>query len=489
MAQAVTESRFAGLQLAADPEEAGAYAIDLLNVDFDHDGRVRTRNGYADFATSPAPLEGVVNAGIGAQFVGIGETKIYVGTENTLATGSSVLATYPRRLANFGAPTGTFVYAPVGTSNVKLTKWDGTTLSYPTVNYSAYYAGVTPWDNRLVLASEYGPTANPHRVRFSDAGLPETYSANNYVDLHPGDGEEILGICEYQNQLFVFKKSRFYVFYGTSTDSTGNPVFNYRTVEGAGIHNEAVAPGMLCCATTSGVYFVGADGVYRTTGGFPQKVSSQIDPLFRANSTAYSTIAEDWNHNMSLVRSMCEFQGRLYLVAGNYDNGTTTGFLLVFDPNTSNWTYWDINAQSAFVFRNDVFQSAPTSLIINMRTSGDLKRMGEAYTTDDGAAIVSKYRTGFLDFGSPGAEKRIRNLLLVGTGTPTVKLARNDAVTLETGSTVTLGTSPAVSEGYLNAGGLGRNFSIEVSSTSGAWSLSSLSATVANVRNTGLRSA
>jgi hypothetical protein len=116
-------------------------------------------------------------------------------------------------------------------------------------------------------------------------------------------------------------------------------------------------------------------------------------------------------------------------------------------------------------------------------------RMAPNYTDDNGTAISSRYRTGFLDFGYPGQEKRIRSLNLTGTGTVNVKVATNDAITLGTGTAVTLGTSPAVAEGYYNGPGKARNFSIEVSSTTAQWSLSSLTANIAAVRQSGLRAA
>lgn len=57
------------------------------------------------------------------------------------------------------------------------------------------------------------------------------FGANNYVDLTPGDGEPIMGMIAWRGYLFVFKQSKFFRFSSTTTDSTGNPVFNYDTVD------------------------------------------------------------------------------------------------------------------------------------------------------------------------------------------------------------------------------------------------------------------
>jgi hypothetical protein len=51
------------------------------------------------------------------------------------------------------------------------------------------------------------------------------------VDLTPNDGEVITEWRVGAATLFVFKQTKFFVFYGNSTDGSGNPVFNYRSVD------------------------------------------------------------------------------------------------------------------------------------------------------------------------------------------------------------------------------------------------------------------
>jgi hypothetical protein len=49
--------------------------------------------------------------------------------------------------------------------------------------------------------------------------------------------------------------------------------------------------GDACVAARDGVYFFSADGIYRTTGGTPQKVSRAIDAVFnRSASMEYATV-------------------------------------------------------------------------------------------------------------------------------------------------------------------------------------------------------
>ncbi len=474
----VTFDRFAGLNLAGDPQEAGLSAIDALNVDFDTAGRVRTRDGYTQLSAGSTDfaLYSMTHYGSAGNFVTLDwankRGRVYDNTGAVVAS-SSALATNAITLANIGTPTATYVYAPTGDVLGRLARWDGASWTYPAPGYSASYAGVTPWDNRLILANENSPTTNGHRVRFSDPGAPETFAADNFVDLAPGDNEAITGIVTWRDKVFVFKYTKFFVFYGVSTDSTGGAIFNYRSVTAVGIERGGAFNGGV--ATDDGVYFAGANGVFRTTGGPPEKVSTAIDPLFNVGNANHFT--SGFNLGTFVLG---RFRRKVILcVAG------TTDYCLVYDTETAAWSYWNVPANSVLEYKSS---AATTAVLLFAANDGKLHTIAPAYTADNGTAIASKYRTGFLDLSTPESEKVVREWLLDGTGTPTFKVATNDSATLGTGATVTLGTSPAVAQGRDRRAVRGRNFSVEVSATSGAWSLSRLTANVLNQRPAGVKS-
>jgi hypothetical protein len=141
-------------------------------------------------------------------------------------------------------------------------------LKYDSFNFSnvvtglgsgttSQFVNVTPIDNRLMLLAFSGlsNTDGNSTVMFSNAGQPESYTATNFVQLTPGDGESIRGVCNFGNQIFVFKESKFFVFTGPSTNSAGQPIFNYRIVNsGIGIHPVGVNAG--CVATPFGRLFL-----------------------------------------------------------------------------------------------------------------------------------------------------------------------------------------------------------------------------------------
>ncbi len=130
--------------------------------------------------------------------------------------GTSALA---YSFARIGTPTAERVYVTASrNANTTQQYFNGSTWTNSAAP-TCSFLGVTPADNRLVAACD---TTNRSRVKFSDAGDPETFGANNYVDLDPGDGEQIMAICNWREQLFVFKQTKFFRFYGTSTDEGGN---------------------------------------------------------------------------------------------------------------------------------------------------------------------------------------------------------------------------------------------------------------------------
>lgn len=144
--------------------------------------------------------------------------------------------------------------------------------------------GVLPQSNRLAVASFSGATDGPnsgtsstHHVYFSAAGDPETWTSTNYVQLTPGDGEDIVAMASWRDMLFVFKRTKFFVFSAPSTDASGNPVFNYREVR-AGV-GPSLAAGVL--PMPDALYFLDPSyGLYATTGGDPRCVSNEVKGWF-----------------------------------------------------------------------------------------------------------------------------------------------------------------------------------------------------------------
>lgn len=471
---------FPGLDLVSAPDQSGC--VDLLNVDFDQRGAVRQRDGYTNFTTAEAAATydclGVYR-GANQLAAGRGTSIDFIDTAGAVVA-SGTFATAPRTFANFGSPTASYLYIAGPGATVR--RWDGAALTAPAGMPSAYHLAVQAVENRLVAAKD---ATNISRVWFSDAGLPETWAAANYVDLTPGDGEGIQGLIAWREMVIAFKKTKFFVFYGNSTSATGTTVFNYRTVDaGVGLSStEAV------CATPDGVYFfMDGRGIYRTTGGLPQLVSQAVTPVFRgsgASSFWQGGVAYNPNPNAS----MAWWNDRLYFAysrSAAVSASSPNDRVLVFDPQADRWTVYDW-------FTGGMVPFAPSTngdelMFARGATANRIARHRNVspLTDDAGSAITSRWRSGFYDFGRTN-EKVVRETELWGTGTVGMALSK-DFGALDTAANVTLGASPAIARGAHLVSKKGTLFSFQIASVSGgAWAVHRLAHNLQGDRPIGQR--
>ena len=380
-------------------------AVDLLNVTFTERGAVAQRAGYGKF-TSVAG--GARYDSMSPFYTASGTKQLVLGRGNnvqalntsgasvaTVAAGSS-----PHFFARVGTPAAEYLYASNGVDTIR--RWDGAAFSSPAGMPTAFYLTVDPKGNRLVAART---ATNPSRVSFSDPGAPETWGANNYVDLTPGDGEPIMGITTWREYVIVFKETKFFIFHNNSTDTTGNPVFNYIPSVGAGL-----ASSRALAASRDAVYFLSRNGVYRTTGRDAQKVSDIIEPFFLGNLSPFFTSSQ-LSHASITNSAMTFHEDRLYLAV-------TTGAsayndrMLVFDPEHDWWSLYNIPASSLASFR----VGSQEELMFSYATgTNNVGRHSTTYTADDATAISSHWRSGWYDYEDTRV-KTIRESKLWGKG-------------------------------------------------------------------------
>jgi hypothetical protein len=466
----VSVEKFGGINLAADPEEVSWNgAIDMLNVEFDRPGRIRSRDGYTH-------VNGVATANnVFAMWPwdGMGQVLLADQGGNILAytTGGAAVSSIAgtiQTVASLGTgAAGPYLYYS-GNLATAIKRWDGAAFTSPGGMPFADFIAVQPTENRLVAAAT--SAAQVSRVQFSDAGAPETWTAANYVDLHPNDGQAIQGMIAWRELLFVFKGTRFYVFYGNSIDASGNPVFNYRTVDGYGAGNKSSGGPIYAVAGTDGVYFANATGIFRTTGGPPVKISGALEPYFRGGLSSFFSLAGG-----ATPVSLTFAGGRLFVPAPTADRE-----VFVYDPLTEQWSVWQF-ADAVTASTNPHFAQYRSTIYVVTGTKF-FNQFSTSASDDAGTTITSRYRSGFSDLGTPDV-KRMHSWRLQGSGVPTLKVS-TDFGALETGAAVTLGTSPAIAEGVRRYAPRGRAISWQVGA-SAAWSLNNLVANVAGKRAVG----
>lgn len=456
-------SSFGGLDLRQDPQETKG-CIDALNVDLSQPGIVRTRYGTTALVTGAGNITALHDWRRKGYLVYQTSTNIYVVDVSAFTGGGNTATT---NTIQGSVPFGAYLYTGSTSAGLKKLSTAGAyTAVGGTSPATAYSVTVQTPGQRMVVTEV-------DKVWFSDPGDPTTFGANNYVTFSTGSGV-IPQVVSWNDLVFAFEADRFFVFYGNSTDTTGQPVFNYRKVSdsiGAGRQNNIGETSAV--AADDGVYFYNNDGVYRTTGGPPEKISDPLDPLFRGETPVYFTFyATNWipGKILSVGREIIIFGGASpEAFAYNRDTKLWTHHVY----GTSN-LYCCVRAwesSSKFVERLALAFQSSAAITITSPTAS--------------MANSSYYRAGFVNPGKPGVESVIREWLIDGTGTITLKTAVDDTATLSSGNSVTLGTSPAVARGRNRTAIKGTNFSYQIGAGSGSWSVSRLIGNLRGQRETG----
>lgn len=278
-----------------------------------------------------------------------------------------------------------------------------------------------PDSNRLVVAGTAtsggpaGATSSGSHVWFSEPGNPLAWTSTNFVQVSPGDGESICGAIQWNGQIFVFKPSTLFVFYGEDTDADGSPIFNYRTIA-LGPEARILTPVKHACNGTvtkgpDSVYYLSGDAVWGTTGDAPYLVSRDLaDVRFSPTPTAYSGT---WNSNAGIHYHV----GKVYVA---YNTSANSPAQYVIDVATG-----DVSKMTAGVRGFVSWNAAGTDTETELFSSAGGTSQGStivawstasgAYDDDDGTAITATWKSQWSDLDYYG-EKRISNIEVWGSG-------------------------------------------------------------------------
>lgn len=436
-----TVDQFGALRLDVDPTELGAAgATSLSNVDFDRLGRIRPRFGNTQIFTFGGAVQAIWRPGIAVynsdmlqppQFIiayriTAGGVRKLAAINTAGASVSTINASVndSLRTVQWGDPTANYMYIASSTGTYR---WDGAAFTQPAGIGASQYIGVVPNTNRLVITD---PTLTS-KVKFSGAGTPEVFGANDFVQLSPGDGSTITGIATWRDNVYVFKGGRYFVFTAESVDSAGNPVFNYRTVDRFGSLAHPVSG-------DEGVYFYDGRSIWVTAGlATPVRISRPIEPYLAGLVSLNGTTAAQ---TFASFTQLFYSGGRLWVSVPTSGQPTT----LVYDPKTDTWTTYSMTVNGVAEGYDSGKQS--TYWITSDITNMNFYKFDPTVTTDNGSAIAWSYTSGLYDAGSRD-RKAVNWTDVVGSGTVTLTVGAQDAApnrVADAGSSVVLGTAPAL---------------------------------------------
>jgi hypothetical protein len=455
-----------GLNLRDKADAVGdKEAIDLLNVTFTERGAIRQRDGYVDFTLadltnrvdSLSPFYTV--AGTRQLVAGAGTRLDVVDAVGNPAGAATGLTGGPYTFARFGDPTHEWLFAANGKDTLR--RWDGaawdTGAASAVVNAPVGSApnGAMPKagavcvlpstpgstsgtnaSNRLIAtafgtqatAGPGGAATTPSRVYFSNAGQPMVWEwdgdpgdvatqrpprGRNYKDLTPGDGEAILAAVAWRELAFIFKETKFFIFWGEGEGDDGTPAFQVREVANAiGLASpQAVAVGR------DGVYFMNRRGVYRSSGGDPVLLSDVISPMWTQDPDVYFQ-SEAINLSALAQARALWHEERLYLAVPT-GSSPANDRVLVYDTQHEWWSLydWPVSALTSFRFgeREDLHFGYATG-------PQRIGRQGVGVATDRGLPIASRWRSGWSDYGS-SQQRTLRETKVWGSGAVSVGFA------------------------------------------------------------------
>jgi hypothetical protein len=461
-----TVDRHGGLQLNEPDAQVGPeYALDLLDVDWDAQGVLGSRMGTEKVASPETSYDTIYGAAVDFDPRGE-EYALLARREHTLvvideagAEGASL------EVGGNGlsfAQIGLGVLRPVtyiASLEHPVRKFADGEFSEPTATIDGEAgkampeAGlITTWPdggNRLVFVGTGlsggpgGADSSPNTIWFSEPGQPESFESTAFVELDPGDGEQIVDCASWGRQVFVLKERHLIVFYGISADEEGKPIFNFRTID---LGTRARGG---CAVGREGVYFLAEDGVWVTTGGRPALVSDMMNlSQFRRDrrTTLGGITFPSWNIAKGIVYlDECIYVGLLEEEGA----GPAIERLLKIDLETGRATLWKTNILD-FIVWSPTWAGVPRLVF----SGGGEKKGVYLFTPETDKDVVVEmdpyWCSGRYDLSDPD-EKTLTITKIWGSGDVDVSTAEDYGAYGAT-KTFSLGEGDAIAQRQLQRG-------------------------------------
>lgn len=373
---------------------------DCQNVYFTTKGAIVKRQGYDRL--NEVALTGTDNVTSFYQYIRDD------GTEFAIATHSTSLNKMESLDGTWDAITGSLTITAdknwkwitwkdtlIGTDDADTPiKWtgtgNGTTLALPTDLQKA--RDVVVYRNFLMLFNvTIAVTDHPSRFYFSNLNTLNTWSALDFIDVTPSDGDEIVGAIVLGEDLYIFKRNT--VYRVRVTGDSVSPFSVRRTFSHVGAVSTYAIKNI-----NNTIVFASNDGVYAFDGNRSIKISTDVDPTWlNINKAKLSEI------------SMAHYK-KLSHVWISYADGsaTTNDKTLVWDYSNQAWTlYKGINAAST-----DTYIDGGVEKLFHGDYAGFVFQ-DDSGDSDDAVAIDAYWVSKWNDFGDPMINKEMRHSVIV----------------------------------------------------------------------------
>lgn len=237
---------------------------------------------------------------------------------------------------------------------------------------------------------------------------PKLWQALNYIDVGADDGQEIVVMLAFGDQILVFKNQSIYTLVGT--DDTTFAL--YQLDNTLGTEGTYAA-----CAVAGKAYFLDErTGVWQYDGAEFRNLSEPIR----------DKLLGDLNREAAYKSVVFWHDRKVYVSIPTGTQSTATqSVTYVYDTQLETWTKWDYGfVPSPFPMYSDLEVTGPTvSLSNNMFGGTPTKGVYEFNTglNDDGVAISSYFTTPWMNVGNVADRHRLRRLeVLADEGDDTI---------------------------------------------------------------------
>lgn len=200
--------------------------------------------------------------------------------------------------------------------------WDGSTFTAITAIPQGSACAI--YKERLFVVPGVTATTNASRLTFSNAGDFSLWTGSDFIDISPGDGENLIDIAVYQDNLLLFKSDSIFVL-AYATKPADAEVRNISTTLGATAQH--------CVASfENSVFFYHEGWVYEVVNYNFDRVSIKIP--FAYDPTSPSSFKEEVFLSIFGDRLVCRYFNKIY----------------VYGLRTRTWTTWSSTSNSLHYF-------------------------------------------------------------------------------------------------------------------------------------------
>lgn len=336
-----------------------------------------------------------------------------------------------------------------GMDGVHVFDWDGTTA---TKDRASVPIGKTmAWFHNYLFVA--GNTTNVNRLYWSDIGAPTAFTGANFVDVNPGDGDQIVALAAIQSdELLVLKRNTIWSITGFSGSSFSSTTIATQNTNARIIGYGCVAP-FSVVSTGNDVYFLSY------LGNTP--VIRSVRKTQYATTLGGGIISHDIEGTMntitkSAISKVCgKYDGRYVYWSIPTNSSTTNNKFIVLDTfgigkrnghTVYPWT--TMTGKNASYFVNSTISGTALMYFTDSGTTGKVFKFDTSVYTDNGTNITMDVITR--SFMPDPARKQHWKYFYARYGTGistsvTVRAKVDEDIAYTTQDTVSLaGTSPGL---------------------------------------------